>query len=399
MTWFEGNGVFPIQWLRKAVAERWIHSDRTIPDESFQPASVDLRLGEKAYRLQCSFLPAERPIEERLQDFSMGEIDLRDEGGVLERNRPYLIPLLERLSLPEGVRGKANPKSSTGRLDVLTRVLTERGKGFDEVSENYHGPLYLEVVPLSFTIRVRVGLPLSQLRLMVGDSQCSGKEMRELHGRAPLLFKDRKPVSDSKFRVTRDGGFFLGVDLGRPEEIATAYRARRNSQLLDMSRTDYPAEDFWDVVHLSEERLILEPSDFYLLLSREAVCIPPEFAGEMTAYDPTSGELRTHYAGFFDPGFGFNEEMPSGSRAALEVRAHDVAFLIETGQPVCKLVLERMAEAPEQLYGPEIGSSYQDQVTTLSKHFLGQAVPGYRRGHQLTLRPSVEESEEAPGME
>jgi dCTP deaminase len=387
--WYEGDGVFPIQWLRRAAEQKWIHSDAPLPGASFQPASLDLRLGERAHRLRCSFLPTGRPIEERLAELSMGEIDLRD-GDILERDRPYLVPLLEELKLPPGVRAKANPKSSTGRLDVLTRVITEHGRGFDEIPGGYHGPLWLEVVPLSFTVRVKTGLSLTQLRLVVGDAGCSEREIRELHAREPLLLRKGKPVPDPEFRTTRDGGFFLGVDLGKPFDVVTAFKAKKNSALLDMSREDYPPEEFWEELHLDEGRLILEPSEFYLLLSLEEVRIPPGFAGDMTAYDPTSGELRTHYAGFFDPGFGHGE-LSAGSRAALEVRAHDVAFLIETGQPVCKLVVERMAEAPEETYGGRIGSSYQDQVTTLSKHFLERAVPGFRRGHQLTLSKAIEE--------
>ena len=384
-TWVEGDGVFPVQWLERAVADGWIGAGRSIPSESLQPASLDLRLGERAYRLQCSFLPTGRPIEERLKELSMGELNLAEGEGILERDRPYLIPLEEELRLPPGVRARANPKSSTGRLDVLTRVITERGRGFDEIPEGYRGPLYLEVVPLSFTVRVRAGLALTQLRLIAGDARCTEQEVRELHARTPLLYHRGRPVPDPDFRTTRDGGFFLGVDLGRPTEIATAYKARKNSQLLDMSRDDYAPREFWDEIALDQEKLVLEPSEFYLLLSLESVRIPPGFAGDMSAYDPTNGELRTHYAGFFDPGFGHEGDVSQGARAALEVRAHEVAFLIETGQPVAKLVLERMAEEPTRLYGGEIGSSYQGQVTTLSKHFLGRADPRYRRGHQLRL--------------
>ena len=377
---FEGNGVFPIQWLRRAIDERLIVSSASFEDSSLQPASLDLRLGETAYRLQCSFLPGDDPVEKRLAELSMGEVDLHKDGGILEQNRPYLVPLLEELRLPEHVHARANPKSSTGRLDVFTRVITDRGTAFDEISPGYKGKLYLEIVPRSFTIRVKERLSLNQLRLFVGDYRCGADDVRRMHADSPLLSKLGRQLSSEELRISRDGGLFLSLDLKPDERGFVGYRAKRNSQLVDMSSFNHDPILYWERIGGDHRGLVLEPEAFYLLMSLEAVRVPPSLSAEMTAYDPTSGELRTHYAGFFDPGFGFDAENELGSRAALEVRAHDVAFLIETGQPVSKLVFERMAEEPDTSYGSAIGSYYQHQEAALGKHFLG---PG--SGRQLRL--------------
>lgn len=362
------SGVLPAQWIRKAIEAGIVSSSEyKIPDANIQPASLDLQLGEKAYRLRCSFLPGPATVEERLADFAMGEVDLRD-GGILERSRPYLIPLVETLDLPPGIRAKANPKSSTGRLDIFTRVITDRSYRFDEIRPGYSGRLYLEVFSRSFTVQVRRQLALNQLRLMAGEAQMTDTEILERHRTDPLLYVDGRPVDAQRVAVAN--GLFLSLDLDDSEPVA--YRAKKNSRLLDLSATGtYSAEEYWEPV--PRERaggVVLEPEEFYLLLSREGVRIPPDLAAEMTAYDPTSGELRTHYAGFFDPGFGHDPSASGhGSRAALEVRAHDVPFMVESGQWVCKLGFERMLEPPSILYGPDIGSNYQSQGITLSKHF------------------------------
>nr|MBA3729104.1 2'-deoxycytidine 5'-triphosphate deaminase [Actinomycetota bacterium] len=303
------EGILPTQWLRKAVSQGLISSDRTVPDSSFQPASLDLRLGERAYRLRCSFLPGPKTVAERLKEYEMGHVDLRD-GAILERNRPYLIPLLERLDLPESLRAKANPRSSTGRVDVFTRVISDRGFTFDDVAPGYRGPLYLEVVSRSFTIRVETGISLNQLRLIHGTARFTDSEIAELHGQTPLLFKGGKPIPEKELVVS--GGLFLSLDMRGDPEGTVGYQARKNSRLLDLS-VEYAHDpaDFWEPVNKEEgDRAVLEPEEFYLLLSQESVRIPPNYAAEMTAYDPTSGELRTHYAGFFDPGFGHSEHEP-----------------------------------------------------------------------------------------
>ncbi len=364
-------GVLPCQLLEKAVRAGYVDAGRfKVPEENIQPASLDLRLGERAFRIRCSFLPGKETVEAKLEDFALDEIDLRRGGAMLEAGRPYLIELKEHLALPEGLRGKANPKSSTGRIDVFTRVITDRSDRFDEIANGYTGALYLEVVPLSFAIRVREDLSLNQLRLSMGRPTLSDADILDTHGREPLLWRGGVPLAPEELMLA--DGLFLRLDLRGDRDGRVGYSARDNAPLLDLVQAGpVDAEVFWDPVRRDEgERIILSPNRFYLLMSDEAVSVPSTLAAEMTAYDPTSGELRTHYAGFFDPGFGYD---PSGSfhgsKAALEVRAHDVPFMIEHGQPVCKLTFERMLEEPEMLYGPRIGSSYQQQADTLSKFF------------------------------
>ncbi|MDQ6724931.1 MAG: 2'-deoxycytidine 5'-triphosphate deaminase [Actinomycetota bacterium] len=368
------DGVLPSQYLARAVDAGVISAGGfTIPRENIQPASLDLRLGEVAYRIRCSFLPGRHSVERRVKDYVIDELDLHREGAVLETNRPYLIPLKERLALPPGVRGKANPKSSTGRLDVFTRVITDGSDRFDEIGDGYHGNLYLEVVPLSFAIRVREDLALNQLRLSVGRPELSDDAVRAFHRDQPLLFDGGAPVAEDDLALSN--GLFLSLDLRGDASGRVGYRARDNAPLLDMTRAAALEPDaYWEHVRGEEgDRVVLTPQRFYLLMSEEAVTIPPTLAAEMMAYDPTSGELRTHYAGFFDPGFGYDEDGRfRGSRAALEVRAHDVPFMIEHGQRVCKLTFERMLEEPASLYGRGIGSSYQQQAETLGKHFLSR---------------------------
>jgi dCTP deaminase len=367
-------GVLPAQRLREAVASEWMAAGPwRIPTESVQPASVDLRLGEHAWALRCSFLPdSDSTVEEKIEDIAFERIDLRD-GATLERDRPYLVPLIEELRLPEAIRAKANPKSSTGRLDVFTRVLTDRNHRFDEIAGGYHGTLYLEVVPRTFAIRVKTGLALNQVRLMSGDARLSDAELRSLHGVSPLLYHDASPVEPSELSL--GDGLFLSLDLAGSTERIVGYRAKKNSLPIDLTKIGALRwRDYWEPVYPEQgARIVLEPEVFYLLLSAEGVSIPPSYAAEMLAYDPTAGELRTHYAGFFDPGFGFDRDRAGGgSRAALEVRARDVSFMVEHRQPVCKLAFERMSEEPDVLYGKDIGSNYQGQLTMLSKHFAEQ---------------------------
>jgi dCTP deaminase len=384
----EATGVLPAQALKAAVADGWISGGKhPIEDSSIQPASIDLRLGPMAWALRCSFLPdADSSVTEKVEDLAFDTIDLQGEGATLECDRPYLIPLVEELQLPDRVRAKANPKSSTGRLDVFTRVITDRQHRFDEVRAAYRGRLYLEVVPRSFAIRVREGLTLNQIRLIAGDARLTDEDLRRVQSETPLLYHGMRPVGDARLSVAE--GLFLSLDLEGPESRIVGYRAKRNSLPVDMSTTRrYRWRDYWDPVHPEEGgRIVLEPEVFYLLLSAEGVCIRPDLAAEMMAYDPTAGELRTHYAGFFDPGFGYDpSERRHGSRAALEVRARDVAFMIEHGQPVCKLAFEPMTAVPDVLYGEDLGSNYQGQATMLSKHFEEQTA-GIE---QMTLGASI----------
>ena len=370
--------VLAAQQLRDAIGRGWITADpyRILAD-AVQPASLDLRLGKVAMPLRCSFLPDPgSSVEAKAEDLAYDEIDIRGDGAVLEKDRPYLIPLLEELRLPEHLRGKANPKSSTGRLDVFTRVITDRNYRFDEIQPGYHGRLYLEVVSRSFAIRVKEGLSLNQLRLATGDARVPDDDLRRWHAQHPLLYVDTKPLRTGDLDIA--GGLFLivALDSGTAVDNAVGYRAKPNSDPIDLSSRGNNLADYWDPVtpDRGRHRIVLEPDVFYLLLSAEGVSIPPDWAAEMMAYDPTAGELRTHYAGFFDPGFGFdNRKGKHGRRAALEVRARDVPFRIEHRQPICKLAFERLAVTPDVLYGEDLGSNYQGQETMVSKHFREQS--------------------------
>ncbi|MGI8460984.1 MAG: 2'-deoxycytidine 5'-triphosphate deaminase [Solirubrobacterales bacterium] len=373
----KAGAVLASQDIQKAITAEWITAGnyRILP-EAVQPASVDLRLGPTAYALRCSFLPdTSSTVKDKVDDLAFDRIDLGRGGAVLERDRPYLIPLIEALALPQGLRGKANPKSSTGRLDVFTRVITDRHHRFDEIRDGYEGGLYLEVVPRSFAIRVQEGLSLNQLRLVRGDARLDDADLLLVHDEYPLLWADGHPLPSGELSIS--DGVFLSVDLksgSGPEERVIGYRAKRNSLPIDLSTRGNKWADYWDPVRPERgDRIVLEPEVFYLLLSAERVCIPPKFAAEMMAYDPTAGELRTHYAGFFDPGFGWDVRSEHhGSRAALEVRARDVSFMVEHRQPICKLAFERLGAEPSVLYGHDIGSNYQGQETMLSKHFADQ---------------------------
>ena len=367
----ETTGILPMRWIKEAARDNVLYTERyKIPEENFQPASIDLQLGVKAYRLRCSFLPDESTVLEKLPELEMEELDLRD-GAILERNRPYLIPLIEELRLPESVYAKANPKSSTGRLDIFTRVITDRSHRFDDIALGYQGQLFLEVVSRSFTIRVKTGLSLNQLRLVKGDPSCGDGEILDLHRNSPILLSAAGQM-DQLREPARNNTISLGANLTN-KPTGVGYRAKKNSSLIDLTRVyHYDPGDYWEPVFADRSsRLILEPEEFYLLTSAESVSIPPDYAAEMTAYDPSSGELRTHYAGFFDPGFGYGEQgRLAGVQPVMEVRAHDVPFMIEHGQSICSLTFERMLEAPDKWYGAEVGSSYQGKGLILSKHFL-----------------------------
>ncbi len=393
-------GVLPSQGLWRAVQQGWVSSgDYRIHPESVQPASIDLRLADHAWALRCSFLPSTgTPVMDRVDDLALDRLDLRD-GATLERDRPYLIPLVEELALPAQVRAKANPKSSTGRLDVFTRVITDGNHRFDEIAAGYRGKLYLEVVPRSFAVRVKPLLSLNQLRLAAGDPRLGDRELARIHDEIPLLYMDEHPLPAGELAIA--DGLFLSVDLSGPHNRIVGYRAKRNSNRLDMSLLGhYRWRDYWEPVYPEAGgRIVLDPEVFYLLLSAEGVCVPPRYAAEMMAYDPTAGELRTHYAGFFDPGFGYDPNgRKLGSRAALEVRARDVPFMVEHRQPICKLAFEAMLEPPEKLYGTDAGSNYQGQQTTLSKHFAEHATSA-PRGEPSAAGADAEHQGTAPHFE
>ena len=379
------SGILPYQELKKLAAAGVIYADPPLEACQFQPASLDLRLGTKAYRLLSSFLP-ESPdtfghqlnwVDAFQSDLVMYDMDISN-GAILEKGHVYLVPLLEQLRLPKGLRGRTNPKSSTGRLDIFTRVITNLNVGFDEIRPGYEGPLYLEIVPRSFTIRVKTGLALNQLRLMTGRPSVSDTELRRIHRKSPLLLHNGEfhvpnpPLAQKDLRLNQ--GMFLGVDLhgasdkGQP---IIGYRAKKNSHVIDLSKIGhYSALDFWEPIpRHANSSLLLEPEEFYILASKERIQVPGGYAAEMVAYEAACGELRTHYAGFFDPGFGVVSGTRQGTQVVLEVRPHDVPFLIHDGQTFFKVVYEKMISQPAQLYGSALGSSYYQQGLTLSKHF------------------------------
>lgn len=375
------SGILPYQTLKQLIAARVIRADVPIEERQIQPASLDLRLGTKAFRLLSSFLPEQSAITSRLNvldfyqsDLVMYEIDLTG-SAILERGHVYLIPLLEHLHLPKTLRARTNPKSTTGRLDVFTRVVTDLNTGFDEIKAGYHGPLYVEVVPRSFTIKVQTGQSLNQLRVIQGQPMVSDSRLLAYHTANAFLYHNTggaTPVPRSALRTDR--GVFLRIDLqgsrGAQKGIV-GYRAKKNSHVIDLSKVrHYRANDFWEPLpRHKHQSLLLEPEEFYILASKERICVPPGFAAEMVAYEAACGELRTHYAGFFDPGFGYERGKVKGTQVVLEVRPHDVPFLIHDGQTFFKVVYEHMLAHPTRVYGLSLGSSYQRQDLTLSKHF------------------------------
>lgn len=329
-------GILPAQSIETLIATGAITSDTEFDHDQVQPASLDLRLSDQAWRVRASFLPGKRKVEERIADVAMHAIEITEAGVVLEKGCVYIVRLQERLKLPQGLIARANPKSSTGRVDVFVRLLTDRGASFDDVDEGYDGPLYMEVAPQTFSILVRPGTRLNQLRLKAGD---------------PPKLETRS----------------VGVDLQGGDIVG--FRGRRHAGVVDLDHiAGHDPRDFWEPLSLRRGELLLDPGEFYILASSDDVEIPVDQAAEMTPIDPSVGEFRVHYAGFFDPGFGTDEAHGAGSKGVLEVRTHDTPFLLEHGQIVARLVYEPLTERPSRLYG-ESGSHYQSQGLKLSKHF------------------------------
>lgn len=392
--YFRTKGILPVQRLRTMVEAGVIRSREGYPieEDQFQPNSIDLRLGERAYRVRSSFLPEDERVRDKLDKLQQYEMDITG-GAILETNCVYIIPLLEEVHLPsqispqkslfdgeeegnsirivseERLTAKANPKSTTGRLDIFTRVVTDRSHRFEEVRAGYGGPLYLEVVPKSFPIKVQTGQRLNQLRLRHGHKVLSDQDILHTHGTEPLLFlEDGSPVEVDEVKV--NDGLFLSVNLLGGADDIVGYKARKHRDIIDLDKINhYRISDFWEPIrNRMDDHLILEPEAFYIFASRERCRIPETLAAEMVAYDTGSGELRTHYAGFFDSGFGGSVKA-GGARAVLEVRSHDVPFLIEDGQTFCSMKFEPNTEVPDFVYGEDIESSYQGQGLKLGKHF------------------------------
>jgi len=362
------TGILPSQKIRELVENKYVEASSKIEENQIQPSSVDLRLGPIAYRVQSSFLPGPTStVENKIKDLIMTEIDLR-RPTVFEKGCVYIVPLMERLHLPNGISAKANPKSSTGRLDIFTRMICDYGREFERVSEGYKGKLYAEVVPRTFTVILNEGLKLNQLRFVCGDLSASDKKLQKLDERETLVYDDHGLPKEAEI----DEGMRISINLqGDKDQSIIGYRAKKNAPAIDLSKINhYAPEDFWEILYSPKDKaMILNPDDFYILVSKEKVRIPHDHAAEMVAYDPSIGEFRIHYAGFFDPGFGYGSRDIKGTPAVLEVRSHEVPFLIEDGQIVGRLIYERLVAKPDKIYGTEIGSSYQGQGLALSKQF------------------------------
>ena len=363
------TGILPSQTIQELVGAGHVFASNSISPEQIQPASLDLRLGTVAYRIQASFLPSgESTVMDKVASFAPIEIDL-SVPKVLERGCVYIVPLMEELRLPEEMSATANPKSSTGRLDVFTRLITDNSSTFERVGEGYKGRLYAEVVPRTFSIVARAGDRLNQLRFRRGSPQPHKSDLERLHDKQILVYLQDESPAEAMIWGESLG---LSVDLnGDSTSDLIGYRARKNTVPIDLRKIGYyDPTDYWEPVSkTTSRRLILDPTDFHILTSKERVRIPPGFAAEMVPYDPLFGEFRIHYAGFFDPGFGYGADDIKGTHAVLEVRSHEVPFLLEDGQVVGRLVFERLLSAPSKIYGQGIGSSYQHQRLALSKHF------------------------------
>jgi len=358
------TGMRPGHILEKLTADkREVLSDVPFVAHQIQPASIDLRLGPKAYRVRASFLPGPRAtVKEKLEEVVMHEFDLT-EGAVLETGCVYIVPLLERAEFSRRISGMANPKSSTGRIDVFTRLLTDYAQGFDQVAEGYHGPLYAEICPRTFPVVVRTGSRLSQLRIRHGSPSFTDTQLKRLNEESPLV--------DGEAQI--DGGLALSIDLHglKQDPTVIGWRAKRHTGLIDVDKSNaLDPFDYWDPIATpSSGTLILDPGEFYILVSREAVAIPPEYAAEMVPFNPLVGEFRVHYAGFFDPGFGYAKGATPCAHGVLEVRSREVPFILEHGQIIGRLIFERLTDPPPFVYGADLGSNYQRQGLKLSKHF------------------------------
>lgn len=360
MTGSNDQGVLPSQTLAAMIERGEITLTHAPDTDQIQPASLDLRLGAKAWRVRASFLPGETAtMAERMPDFAMHEIDL-SAGTVLEKGCVYLVELREALALPTDISAIANAKSSTGRLDLFTRLITDRATEFDRIEPGYTGPLYAEISPRSFSVLARPGLRLNQIRFHRGRAALTDPELEALHKTETLV--------NGPAHI--DAGLGFSVDLDRGPEAIVGYRAKPHTGLIDLDKIGhYPIADYWEPVTAPEGRIILDPGAFYILVSREAVHVPPDYAAEMAPYLAMVGEFRVHYAGFFDPGFGHSATGGTGSRGVLEVRCHEAPFALEHGQIVGRLVYERMSTRPDRLYGADMKSNYQGQSLKLSKHF------------------------------
>jgi dCTP deaminase len=364
-------GVLPDVVVDQLIEQGYIHASHPIEDVQRQPASLDLRLGAKAYRVRAGFLPGKNSnVQSKIENYLMHEIDLsHPEGAVLECGAIYIIPLMEQLNLPAAISGTISPKSSTGRLDIFCRLLADGATQFDTIPAGYKGPLYLEVAPQTFGIVARQGDRLNQLRLRNGLNLSSDADLGTLHAAEPLVYLPDETADQAQISQ----GLWLSVDLhGLDSSGIIAYKARRFAPIVDLRKLNhYQMNQFWEpMVREGQDALILNPGDFYIMASRERLRVPVDYSAEMVAFDHTAGEFRVHYAGFFDPGWGCKEGgAAGGATAVLEIRSHDVPFVLEHGQRICRMVYEPLATASRQIYGAPMGSNYTAQKLKLAKQF------------------------------
>ncbi|WP_370931797.1 2'-deoxycytidine 5'-triphosphate deaminase [Bartonella sp. DGB1] len=357
---FTNIGILADYDITELLQKNIIKIQQPLVDDQIQPASLDLRLGKVAYRVRASFMPGNNNVIDKLKKFKLHEIDLT-KGAVLETNCVYIVPLMESLELPENISAITNPKSSTGRLDIFTRIITDKTQEFDKISAGYKGDLYLEISPRTFPVIVHQGSRLSQIRFRFGQNILDKNDLMQLHKIDPL-------IANNNIKIMA-GGVALSVDLTGDENGLVGYRGKRHTEVIDIEKiNNYDILDFWEPIYQrGDKSLILDPNEFYILASKEFLKVPSEYAAEMVPFDPLVGEFRVHYAGFFDPGFGYSDN--SNSKAVLEVRSHDVPFILEDGQIIGRLIYENMVQKPKNLYGSLKTSNYQGQGLKLSKHF------------------------------
>jgi dCTP deaminase len=361
------TGILHDRQIERLLAAGLIKSSQPVDDGQIQPASIDLRLGPVAYQVRASFLPNAATVLSKVAELKLHELDLT-KPAVLEKGCVYIVPLMEELELPGDTSAKANPKSTIGRIDLFSRLISDYGSELERVVAGYRGKLYVEVAPRAFSVLVHEGTRLNQLRFTRGHPLPYDGPLEELHLTQQLIYTE----DDTPGKAYIQDGLWVSVDLaGSGEAAIVGYLARRHAPLIDLDLVDhYDPAEFWDPIQRPTKRqLILSPGEFYILASKERIRIPPGFAAEMVGYDPSVGEFRIHYAGFFDPGFGYGSDDVKGSRAVLEVRSHEVPFLLKDGQRVGRFIYERLMGVPKRIYGPALGSSYQRQELALSKQF------------------------------
>lgn len=380
-------GILPSQEIEELIRNGKIRSYAEISNDQIQPASVDLRLGNIANRVRASFIPSSKfLISSKIRELQLEEIDL-SQPALLDAGSVFIVPLIESLELPADMRGKANPKSTTGRLDIFTRLMADGSGRFEVVPEGYSGNLYVEIVPQTFPIIVREGTKLNQVRFFRGDPERNDEELRLMSRTGKLIYNEN---GDAPTEIVIEDGLRISVDLqGDERDNIVAYRAKRGCSPIDLGNVGaYDVEEFWEPIRaLNPKSIVLNPDDFYLLVSKQRVGVPPRYAAELEQYDSSIGEFTVHYAGFFDPGFGYGTRGEiKGTKAVLEVRAHEVPILLEDGQEVGRIIYHKMSASPRKLYGQGIGSSYQQQGLTLSKQFKKPAISPISSPHTLITR-------------